>query len=813
MEFKLNDTEKIPIIEIVFGEFIKVNKKSKNFNILEITSDKLFEKNYKVADEGIEYPVTFEKSPIIDKLSSSFLDAIFSNSDLSLYFQKNINIYFNQLVSRYIEYINHKVIGDIEDKESEIAKLEALKLTHLINTDIMFVWKGSTAMKTIYKKYSKSLNKEVSAEIEEKYGKEYFSKKSDADCAIFINPNNKDADFHRRNMIILSFLMLKWFRNTIDTQEINNILDKIDFKIDYNDIRKNNSGDLITWEKEKNIKIQKWSFTKMQRYDRILIRDEKDTSHYIRHYLNNEDYKNNAGENINYYKNEMNNFYLSIHDRTLTNATKCNDFFKNFSLIKMKLDILCKLDVTFEDGTTRTIHYLLSNDVIDLAIRTQDDDSLYKDYEKIESIVMVYKKIGIVPKKTFTFTSYTLDGFIMDFIYNLFKTYDKKKGCIPAYVPKYESNFNRMFYFIFLKLLFIKNNDNKKYTKIIEDIIFNIRNIRYGKLDKVIKLDDDSIDYLIDNIVKLQSLYQSDSIDTKYKFLEEVLNQVYFIQHVLKKQLNILNLEATKMNVSEMNKYLKYKTKYLELKKMIGGKFIPSFPNFSLYIKSDINDTKLIEFLKNKTLELIKTGCCYVPNRMMLSDYKYHISLVRLYINTRHPNYQITSGNWTQIQSLIRKAGDDLIKGNLLNISRLNTIGQDKSFIAVYFDSEINTANYNNFIKDIINIFSNKIDTIEIKENNKMVYVFVDKMVFACFEDYYYNPNHITVVQSDSKKEDLINNSLLVKQYSALEMCKYVTEKYNMNNNTTDVSIKHDAQFIKIKGRPKPSDIINKNNY
>ena len=100
MELKLNDIEKIPIIEIVFGEFIKVNKKSKNFNTLEITSDRLFEKNYKVADSNIEYPVIFEKSPVIDKLSSFFLDKIFSNNDLILYFQKNINVYFNQLVSR-----------------------------------------------------------------------------------------------------------------------------------------------------------------------------------------------------------------------------------------------------------------------------------------------------------------------------------------------------------------------------------------------------------------------------------------------------------------------------------------------------------------------------------------------------------------------------------------------------------------------------------------------------------------------------------------------------------------------------------------
>jgi len=823
MELKLNDIEKIPIIEIVFGEFIKVNKKSKNFNTLEITSDRLFEKNYKKADSNIEYPVIFEKSPVIDKLSSFFLDKIFSNNDLILYFQKNINVYFNQLVSRYIEYINHTVIGDVEDSDSEVDKLKSLSLTPLTKTDIMFVWKGSTAMKTIYKKYSTVLHREISAKIEEKYGDKYFSKKSDADCAIFINPNNKDADFHRRNMIILSFLMLKWFRNAIDKNMINSILDKIDFKIDYDDIRKQTTHDDMDndsdnkkdteIEKGKNIKIQKWSFTKMPRYDRILIKEDG-SSNYISHYLNNEDYKNSAGENINYYKNEMNNFYLSIHDRTLNNVTKCDNFYKNFSLIKMKCDIICKLDVTFEDNTTRTIHYLLSNDVIDMAIRTIDDASLSKDYEYINSIVMSYSKTGLVSKKNFTFTSYTLDGFIMDFIYNLFKTHDKYKGCIPAYVPKYESNLNRMFYFILLKLLFIKSNDEKLCTKLIDGLIFNIRNIRYGTLDKIIKLDDIIFDYLMDNIIKLQSLYPANSLESKYKFLNELLEQLYFIRDdVIKKYANIPKLVATQATVLEMNKYLKYKTKYLELKKLIGGKFIPIFPNFSLYIKSDINDSRLLEFLKARTLSLIKSGCCYVPNHTNHDDYKYHISLVRLYINTHHPNYKITNGNWTRVQNLIKEAGDNLMKQQQIQISRLDVIGQDKSFIAVYFNSDINTTNYNNFIKDIVNIFSDDNVQIDIQKNDKMIYVLINKMVIACFEDYYYNPCHISVVQSDSSKDDLMNNSLLEKQYSVIEMCKYVSDKYKMDKNTTVVSIKHDANFIKIKSRPKPSDIINKNNY
>jgi hypothetical protein len=40
-----------------------------------------------------------------------------------------------------------------------------------------------------------------------------------------------------------------------------------------------------------------------------------------------------------------------------------------------------------------------------------------------------------------------------------------------------------------------------------------------------------------------------------------------------------------------------------------------------------------------------------------------------------------------------------------ISINEINTIGENKSFIAVYFKSNINKNNYNDFIKDIIQIF------------------------------------------------------------------------------------------------------------
>jgi len=562
MNLNLSDNNKIPIIKIIFSKFIELNKKSKNFNIGEKVNNTLFEIKYdkdKLIKKEIEFPVTYQKSPIIDSLSSSFLDKIFTDSDLIIFFQRNINIYFNALVARYILYINDNM------KEKDLNKLN--------ETDILFIWKGSTAMKTIYRKYSELLDKS----IDKKYG-QYFSKKSDADCAIFINPNNKDADFHRSNMIILSFLMLDWLRNNIMKEAIMKIMKTISFNINYDDIRKDESKGEVTWNKDKNIKKQLWSFTNIPRFDRIIIPNEKTTgeTEYIKYYLHNENYTNDVGTNIDYYQNKQNEFFLSIHDKTLKNKQKCNNFNKNFSLIKLKYDIICKLDVVFIDNTTRTLYYLLSNDIIDMAVRTIDDDSLKKDYNDINAITHVYQKISFAPNKKFNFRSYTLDGFIMDFMYNLFKTPSDYGGCNPTYIPKYENNLNRFFYFVLLKLLYINMNDieYKKGTYINNLLIENIKTIRYRDITTIKKTGIIVFDYFINCVVELQKIYDdkyySNKKELKYDFTETILDQLKFIQTILSKPKSDAIMKENPVIIINLNKYLKYKTKYSELKKIMG---------------------------------------------------------------------------------------------------------------------------------------------------------------------------------------------------------------------------------------------------
>ena len=563
MNLNLRDNEMIPTIEIIFSDFMKLNKKSKNFNISEKVNNTLFDIKYdddKLTKKELEFPVTYQKSPIIDGLSSSFLDKIFTDSDMIVFFQRNINIYFNALVARYILYIN--------EEKKEINKLN--------ETDILFIWKGSTAMKTIYKKYSEVLDKSV----DETYGK-YFSKKSDADCAIFINPNNKDADFHRNNMIILSFLMLNWLRNNIMKDAINNIMKTISFDINYNDIRLAETKEEKTWDENKNIKTQKWSFENISRFDRIVIpkKNNYETT-YIKYYLHNENYTNDAGNDIDYYENKQNDFFLSIHDKTLTDKEKCNNFNKNFSLIKLKYDIICKLDVVFIDNTTRTLYYILSNDIIDMAIRTIDDDSLKLDYNDITAITQVYQKISFAPNKKFNFRSYTLDGFIMDFMYNLFKTPSDYGGCNPMYVAKYQSNLNRFFYFILLKLLYINIDDSeyKKGTIINNLLIENIKTIRYRDITTIKKTGIMVFDYLINCVVELQKIY-SESYYTKTKensnlkleFTENILDQLKFIDTILRKPKSEAIMKVKPTSILYLNKYLKYKNKYFELKKLINN--------------------------------------------------------------------------------------------------------------------------------------------------------------------------------------------------------------------------------------------------
>jgi hypothetical protein len=571
MNFNLLESDKDRLVEIIFYEFIKLNKKSNNFNIKTKIDDTLFDVKYddsKKTDDS-----KYNKSPIIDNLSSFFLDKVFSDPDLIIYFQRNINIYFNALVERYKEYINNKIIGDVEDNDKELLKLRELNLSILNSTDILFIWKGSTAMKTIYNKYSRLLDTKVN----EKYDK-YFSKKSDADCAIFINPNNKNAEFHRNNMIILSFLMLNWLRKTIMMDAINNIMRNISFNINYDNIRKDESKGEIEWGKDKKIKKQTWSFSNIGRLDRIIVpsKDESMKINYTKYNLNNEDYINDAGSIINYYENTENSFFLSIHNKTLSNIDKCNGFNKNFSLIKLKYDIICSVDIIFKDNTTKTIHYLLSNDIIDMAVRTIDDDSLKKDYEDINAITQVYNKVSFASNKKFNFRSYTLDGFIMDFIYNLFKTPSKYGGCNPLYVPKYENNLNRFFYFILLKLLYMNsNNPSKKAGFVMCDLLIeNIRTIIFKDPHNIKKTNDMVFEYFLKCISDLRGVfditYYKNKKEIKYKFIDNILDELRFIKVILSTKSDSLVKENPSM-ILNLNKYMKYKTKYLQLKNLINN--------------------------------------------------------------------------------------------------------------------------------------------------------------------------------------------------------------------------------------------------
>jgi len=815
MDFQLNDRDYDLLIDKIFIDFISLKNNSNNFNK---KSSETVDTKEVDDDIGTEETVLVDKnqthntSRYIDDLGSTYLDKIFYNNELIQEFQKKIIIYFNKLVIRYKMYINERNVGKL--LESDIIKerkiLDDLKLEPLQDNDILFIWKGSTVMKTIYNKYKDILDPSV----KDKYGK-FFSKKSDADCALFINPHHKDAEYHRDNLIKLFFLSLCWLRDSINMTEIDKIMENIKFDIDYKSLR---GSSILYTGPLKDIQSQEWKINTRISKDKIFIPIKTDDKSKNKEYifpgveLKNETFT----EGTTYYQNKNNKFYISIHQNTQISNGMCNDFKKDFSLIKLKTDLIIKGDITYNDGEKQTVSYLLKNDIIDIAFRTIDDKSLIEDYKDIKSIVKSYKKLLKKPKIMFdfSFNSYTLDGFIMDFIYNLFKTPfvigkaetgEKKYECYPWHVEKYKNNINRIFYFILLKLIFIKKNDKANILQNIIKLLYNTIDINIEKEettdDKVLKFLTESMTQL-----KIKTKTVSESDYNKKNFFNILKENLDFIISVLNKQNISYSLDDD--NIYQLKKYLKYKEKYLKLKNIIGGAYTPSFPHFSLFIKSDINDSELVEFLTSKTNALVadSSKCCYVPNHSI--DYKYHISLVRLYINVSHPNYKIISNtNWTIVQNLIKTAVTNYMNSMQISLGELNTIGINKSFIAVYFKSNKDKTNYDNFIKDIVNIFSNDNSLVEIFIRDKLINVFVNHNLFACFEDYYYEPNHITIAQSDDTKEHLQTLSLLVKQYNLKEMCKYIVKKYNMNTNTSNVMIKS------ANAKGQPSEILNKNNY
>ena len=424
-----------------------------------------------------------------------------------------------------LQYIVNKLFIDSINK---------YKINEKINeNDIMFIWKGSMAMKSIYNKYKSCLafTKNIFPNI--------FTY-SDADYGIFINPNINNFNLHLAKCTRLAFIILVKIRSLININETS----------------PSQLKDVLYINKSK-----------------YTITDE---SFYTNNYTDNP---------------------ISLHEPVPVNI---NDFNKSFVLLRLQHSKMEEIEkkTKYEKiiKVSNNIHY----EIIDIAIRTKDDDSLINDYNYMNNYNLLTAKVKdevkdeneeqknlfdcinyIVNKYTynqdefcFDYYTYSFDGYILDIINILFNSTDSGLPINKEVINI--KHISRLFYFILLKLLEIKFKFEYKHE---HKLVFN------DYIDYLSKVfEDHTIECRVPvNLLIMPYFYSIQFFIFTYinnikKNYNDEINKIviYYMKNIIEmlKNDNVYNefkknhKRSVSNEVSLLNKYKKYKRKYLELKNL-----------------------------------------------------------------------------------------------------------------------------------------------------------------------------------------------------------------------------------------------------
>jgi len=285
---------------------------------------------------------------------------------------------------------------------------------------------------------------------------------------------------------------------------------------------------------------------------------------------------------------------------------KIENYNNNFTLLRLKMNII----LFYINTSNNTIG--ISNapsELIDLSIPKINSDELKFVYKhNIKNEVVEYK-----PEHTylhFIYNGYSINGFIYDFIKQLYIESNP-----PWIGPKFEKKIQRFMFFILLSLLEIKNTYNyitydeicinlehiiEFFNSSYDEINSNIPYYKY-KLSQIFiffnYFKDTSNIYLIEKyllnlFIETNNVYtQAELISvnikkymlntpgekTKYdNYRLEMIRNINIIINILKhlKKDNSFIPFSSSVNIGVVNKYLKYKQKYLNLKKLLQFKDI-----------------------------------------------------------------------------------------------------------------------------------------------------------------------------------------------------------------------------------------------
>jgi hypothetical protein len=204
------------------------------------------------------------------------------------------------------------------------------------------------------------------------------------------------------------------------------------------------------------------------------------------------------------------------------------------------------------------------SELIDIPISTFNDFKIKKI--KFNKDIQQYQ--NIILNKTLKFYSYSIYGLIDDICTALFIENE-----YPWIDVKFEKKINRLIFFFLIYL----NNSYQNYSEITQQIlnffedysIVNSTNIEYKKYNNSVEKEDLIYNNILGYIADLKKkIILSDNSNNKEKFdkikksfIENINN---FLPEHIKSQTNTNNIES----VPYLKKYLKYKQKYINLKKI-----------------------------------------------------------------------------------------------------------------------------------------------------------------------------------------------------------------------------------------------------
>ena len=545
-----------------------------------------------------------KKKTLYDVSTEYFTKLFFKNEQINEIFQFIINTIFQIMIKKYIDENNLK------------------------ETDILFIYKGGTTMKILFEKYKNLIN--IENYFDNKNFKRSDSDYSIIINPFIPNAEKHRKEIIKMSFVILNELRKVFstcknvlFDNCEFTDEkLKELIENFNLNLNNNleckEIFKNikivgiTYGDKLFFNEDKE-RFYENDEIKNIRIEEIDNQINKESPNAIIKKIGNilnRNYKSNRRDmyiendqlffmldELNY-KASKNNIYLSMNNNINQLQGKIENYNNNFTLLRLKMNTI----LFYINTLNNTIG--ISNapsELIDLSIAKIDSDELKFVYEHdIRNEITKYKPIHTY--LNFVYNGYSINGFIYDFIKQLYIESNP-----PWIGPKFEKKLQRFSFFILLSLLELKNKNQEITYKILYNNVEKLIvffNYDYDTINKNIDIFKSLLDYIfkffieqkdISNIYLIKkyllNLFDSNkNVYTQTKLIFTNINK-YILDNPIQKthydsyrlemgrnlkiivvilrQLNMdtINIPVTsKVDIGVVNKYLKYKKKYLDLK-------------------------------------------------------------------------------------------------------------------------------------------------------------------------------------------------------------------------------------------------------